>query len=165
MIFYGHTKTLWACKDTSSLFVWLWLVVNDRKFSAGIVFFSHTNQPAVLLHETAIKRTNQPNRLYITISTLLIGTPVLLHTSCREPNRGKSSASTIGHAHYIYIIISFRVLLAHNLYNIGLVQLSNFGCANLEKCTVAFRLYLVIIVQPLTNQAQNVHLAKYNQTV
>jgi len=35
-----------------SLFVWLWLIVNDRKFSAGIVFFSHTNQPAVLLHES-----------------------------------------------------------------------------------------------------------------
>jgi hypothetical protein len=33
------------------------------------------------------------------------------------------------------------------------------------KFTVAFRLYLVIIVQPLTNQAQKVHLAKYNQTV
>jgi hypothetical protein len=31
--------------------------------------------------------------------------------------------------------------------------------------TVAFRLYLVIIVQLLTNYAQNVRLAKYNQTV
>ena len=25
-----------------NLFVWLWLVVNDRKFSAGTIFFSHT---------------------------------------------------------------------------------------------------------------------------
>jgi len=48
-----------------SLFVWLWLVVNDRKFSAGTVFFSHTTQPAVLLHESATKRTSQPNRLII----------------------------------------------------------------------------------------------------
>ena len=38
---------------SNSLFVWTWLVVNDRKFSAGAVFFSHTNQPAVLLHESA----------------------------------------------------------------------------------------------------------------
>jgi len=28
-----------------------WLIVNDSKFSAGTVFFSHTNQSAVLLHE------------------------------------------------------------------------------------------------------------------
>ena len=35
------------------LFVWLWLIVNDRKFPVEIVFFSHTNQPAVLLHEPA----------------------------------------------------------------------------------------------------------------
>ena len=48
-----------------SLFVWLWLVVNDRKFSAGTVFFSHTNQPAVLLHKPATIRTSQPNRLKI----------------------------------------------------------------------------------------------------
>jgi len=46
-----------------SLFVWLWLVVNDRKFTAGTVFFSHTNQPAVLLYEPATIRTSQPNRL------------------------------------------------------------------------------------------------------
>ena len=46
-----------------SLLVWLWLVVNDRKFSAETVFFSHTNQPAVFLHEPATKRTGQPNRL------------------------------------------------------------------------------------------------------
>ena len=44
-----------------SLFVWLWLVVNDSKFPAGTVFFSHTNQPAVLLHEPAMIRTSQPN--------------------------------------------------------------------------------------------------------
>ena len=34
-------------------FVWLWLVVYDRKFPVGTVFFSHTNQPAVLLHKPA----------------------------------------------------------------------------------------------------------------
>ena len=45
------------------MFVWLWLVVNDRKFPAETVFFSHTNQPTVLLHEPATKRTSQPNRL------------------------------------------------------------------------------------------------------
>jgi len=49
-----------------SLFVWLWLVVNNRKFSAGTVFFSHANQPAVLLYKPATKRTSQPNRLHIT---------------------------------------------------------------------------------------------------
>jgi len=43
-----------------SLFVWLWLVVNDRKFSTRTVFFSHTNQPAVLLHKPATIRTSQP---------------------------------------------------------------------------------------------------------
>ena len=47
------------------MFVWLWLVVNDHKFSAGTVFFSHTNQLAVLLHEPATKRTSQPNRLMV----------------------------------------------------------------------------------------------------
>ena len=51
--------------DTGSLFVWPWLVVNDRKFLAGTVFFFHTNQPAVLLHEPATIRTSQPNRLTI----------------------------------------------------------------------------------------------------
>jgi len=48
-----------------SLFVWLWLVVNDRKFLIRIVFFSHTNQSAVFLHEPATKRTSQPNRLHV----------------------------------------------------------------------------------------------------
>ena len=48
---------------TFSLFVWLCLVVNNRKFLAGTVFFSRTNQPAVLLHESATKRTSQPNGL------------------------------------------------------------------------------------------------------
>ena len=43
--------------------VWLCLVVNDRKFPVITVFFSHTNQPAVLLHEPATIRTSQPNRL------------------------------------------------------------------------------------------------------
>ena len=50
---------------TIGLFIWLWLVVNDRKFTAETVFFSHTNQPAVLLHEPATIRTSQPNRLYM----------------------------------------------------------------------------------------------------
>ena len=39
---------------SSSLSVWLWLVVNDRKFLVRIIFFSHTNQPAVLLYEPAM---------------------------------------------------------------------------------------------------------------
>jgi len=47
--------------DTSSLFVWLWHIVNDRKFLIGIVFFSHTNQPVILLHKPATK-TNQPTK-------------------------------------------------------------------------------------------------------
>ena len=45
--------TLDKAQDTWHLFFWLSLVVNDRKFSAGTVFFSHINQPAVLLHEPA----------------------------------------------------------------------------------------------------------------
>jgi len=46
--------------QTKMLFVWLWLVVNDRKFPVKTVFFFHTNQPAVLLHEPATIRTSQP---------------------------------------------------------------------------------------------------------
>ena len=46
-----------------SLFVWLVVIVYDRKFSVGIIFFSHINQPTVLLHEPATMRTSQPNRL------------------------------------------------------------------------------------------------------
>ena len=38
---------------SNSMFDWMWLIVNDRKFSAGIIFFSYTNQPAVLVHESA----------------------------------------------------------------------------------------------------------------
>ena len=59
-----------------SLFVWLWLVVNDRKFPAGTLFFSHTNQPAVLLHESATIRTSQLNVLnvFVTTSTYSMGT-------------------------------------------------------------------------------------------
>ena len=53
------------CWTIISLFVWLWLVVNDRKFLAGTVFFSHINQPAVLLHESATIRTSQPNKLHV----------------------------------------------------------------------------------------------------
>ena len=48
------------------MFVWLWLVVNDRKFPAGTLFFSHTNQSAVFLHEPTTIRTSQPNRLIVT---------------------------------------------------------------------------------------------------
>ena len=39
------------------------LIVNDCKFLFETVFFSHTNQPIVLLHEPATKWTSQPNRL------------------------------------------------------------------------------------------------------
>jgi len=55
-----------------SLFVWLWLVVNDHKFLAGIVFFSHTNQSAVLFHEPATKRTSQPNKLLVSKRYILV---------------------------------------------------------------------------------------------
>ena len=59
----GFLGTGSSCSTSAfSLFVWLWRVVNDRKFPAGIVFFSHTTQPAVL-HEPATKRTIQTNRL------------------------------------------------------------------------------------------------------
>ena len=44
---------------TLSLFVWLWLVVNDRKFLAGTVFSSYINQPAVLLHKPATIQASQ----------------------------------------------------------------------------------------------------------
>ena len=47
------------------MFGWLVLIVYDRKFSAGIIFFSHTNQPAVLLHEPVTIQTSQPNRLHV----------------------------------------------------------------------------------------------------
>ena len=55
-----------------SLFVWLWLVINGRKFSAGTIFFSHTNQPAVLLHKPATIRNSQPNRLTSSVHPHLI---------------------------------------------------------------------------------------------
>ena len=45
--------------EAYSLFVWPWLIVNDRKFSVRIVFFSHTNQPVVLFLWTS-NDTNQP---------------------------------------------------------------------------------------------------------
>ena len=68
------TATLYACGHArlKSLFVWLWLVVNDRKFSAGTIFFSHTNQSAVLLHEPATIRTSQPNRLHVYLPKLFL---------------------------------------------------------------------------------------------
>jgi len=71
---------VWLC----SLFVWLWLVVNDRKFPAGIVFFSHTNQPAVLLYEPATIRTSQqavlhPNLLLLKSLWFSIQSRYLLH--------------------------------------------------------------------------------------
>ena len=56
-------QTAFSDSKANSLFVWLWLIVNDSKFSIRTIFFSHTNQPAVLLHELATKRTSQPNRL------------------------------------------------------------------------------------------------------
>ena len=49
----------------NSLFVWFAFVVYDRKFLVGTIFFSHINQPAVLLHESATIRTSQPNRLTV----------------------------------------------------------------------------------------------------
>jgi len=57
---------------SNSLFVWLWHVVNDRKFSARTVFFSHINQPAVLLHEPATKRTSQPNMLTVSPIAVIV---------------------------------------------------------------------------------------------
>jgi len=48
-----------------NLFVWLWLVVNDRKFSARTVFFSHTNQPTVFFYEPTTIRISQTNRMYV----------------------------------------------------------------------------------------------------
>ena len=63
----GERKKKWKRQSSygekTKLLGWPWLVVNDRKFSAETVFFSNTNQPAVLLHEPATKRTSQPNRL------------------------------------------------------------------------------------------------------
>ena len=40
-----------------------WLVVNDRKFLVGIIFFFHLNQLTVLLYEPATKQTSQMYRL------------------------------------------------------------------------------------------------------
>ena len=48
-----------------NLFGWLVLVVNDRKFPAETVFFSHINQTTVIFHEPATKQTRQPNGLPI----------------------------------------------------------------------------------------------------
>ena len=45
-----------------TLFVWLWFVVNNRKFLVRIVFFSHTNQPTILLYKPVTIRTGQSNR-------------------------------------------------------------------------------------------------------
>ena len=42
-----------------SLFVWPWLVVNDRKFLVRAIFFFYINQSAVFFFEPATKR-NQP---------------------------------------------------------------------------------------------------------
>ena len=49
----GLSALMVHSQKSSTAFVWLWRVVNDRKFSVGTVFFSHTNQPVVLLHEPA----------------------------------------------------------------------------------------------------------------
>ena len=40
------------------MFVWLWLVVNDRKFPAGTIFFSH--KPASSTSSRTSNETNQP---------------------------------------------------------------------------------------------------------
>ena len=42
-----------------------WLVLASPLISAGTVFFSYTNQPAVLPHEPATNKPAQPNRLLI----------------------------------------------------------------------------------------------------
>ena len=72
----GLSALMVHSQKSSTAFVWLWRVVNDRKFSVGTVFFSHTNQPAVLLHEPATKRTSQPNSLI----SLLMTSPVDMPT-------------------------------------------------------------------------------------
>jgi len=43
-----------------SLFVWLWLVVNDRKFLAGTVFFSHTKSASSTSSRSSNEQA-QPN--------------------------------------------------------------------------------------------------------
>ena len=60
-------------RTVRNLFVWLWFVVNDRKFPVRIVFFSHINQPAVLLHKPATIRTSQPNRLQVRWGGMVLG--------------------------------------------------------------------------------------------
>jgi len=50
---------LFLVSSTCSLFVWLVLVVNDRKFSAGTVFFSHTKLASNTYSRTS-NDTNQP---------------------------------------------------------------------------------------------------------
>jgi hypothetical protein len=47
-----------TCCKTPSLFVWLWLVVNDRKFLGGTVFFSH--KPVNGTSSRTSNYTNQP---------------------------------------------------------------------------------------------------------
>ena len=48
----------------ASQFVWLWPVVNDRKFLVKTVFFSHTNQSTVFFYQPTTKRTSQPNMVH-----------------------------------------------------------------------------------------------------
>jgi len=60
----------WSELVAVSLFVWLWLIVNHRKFPVRIVFFSHSNQSVVLLHEPATIWTGQPNGLRVVTSEL-----------------------------------------------------------------------------------------------
>ena len=64
-ISHTDTRAIYEQLNIDSPFGWLVRVVYDRKFLAGTVFFSHTNQPAVLLHEPATKQTSQPNRLLV----------------------------------------------------------------------------------------------------
>ena len=77
---------------TFSLFVSLWLVVNDRKFLVGTVFFSYTNQPTVFLHEPAMIRTSQPNMLLALATSIglwfLVASDLLPNTTQRTRQHG-----------------------------------------------------------------------------
>jgi hypothetical protein len=62
---------------------------------------------------------------------------------------------------FVAVGVVWRSQLPACLYKV-LFSSSNLKCQIHCSDTVAFRLYLVIIIQPLTNEAQNVRLAKYN---
>ena len=63
LLFTGSGGSMKKC----SLFVWLWLVINDHKFPAGTVFFSHTNQPAVLSQNHPIDKSTSTKTIAKTI--------------------------------------------------------------------------------------------------